>query len=75
MFSSSEKAFVIWTLIVIGMTGCVSWLSYLSALKKPIEIRNRYLVQYEKYFLFPLFTSILKEIDKEKKRHMRHCNP
>ncbi|MBS0185844.1 MAG: hypothetical protein JSS34_05830 [Proteobacteria bacterium] len=67
--SSTNKAFIIWTLIIIGVTCCFSWLQYLSTLKKTIEIRNRYLIQYEKYFPFPIFTSILKETHKEKGGH------
>ena len=61
-----NKSFIIWTLIIIGITVCVSWINYLSALKKMIEIRNKYLIFYEKYFPLPVFTSILKEMNKEK---------
>lgn len=62
--SASSKTLLIWTLVLIGLTVCTSWFSYLSTLKKEIYIRNSHLVIYEQYFPLPIYRSISNEIKK-----------
>ncbi|MBS0271838.1 MAG: hypothetical protein JSR85_04245 [Proteobacteria bacterium] len=51
-----QKTYFIWTIIFLGVVLSFSWLSYLSTIKKSVEIRNDMLIQFEKYFPAKIFT-------------------
>ena len=54
--SGSQKSYFIWTAIAVGVILALSWLSYLSAIKKNIDVRNKMLLQFEKYLPAKVFT-------------------
>lgn len=56
--TGSHKCMLIWTLLIIGVSLCLLWMSYLNALKKTIYLKNEQLVEIEKLFPIQIFTKI-----------------
>ena len=59
----THKAFILWTVIGVGLVICVSWLNFLITLKRTIDIRNEVLVELEKYFPVKVFTFLFGMAD------------
>jgi hypothetical protein len=54
----NHKSYVLIILIIIGMLFCLTWLSYLSAIKKSIEVRSNLLIKLEKNLPIPVFSKV-----------------
>lgn len=65
---SYHKPLVLWGMIALGIILCVSWISYLGTIKKTIDIRNRLLLEIEKFFPFRLFTILILQIGRQKSK-------
>lgn len=63
--SGSQKSYFIWTAIVVGLILSLSWLSYLSSIKKSIDIRNDMLLQFEQYFPAKIFTIAIAKMGRK----------
>lgn len=53
-----HKHFLLWTLIVIGIFLCFSWISYLTTIKNSLATRGLVLMELEKGFPVPLFSKV-----------------
>ena len=61
----AHKSYFIWTVIFVGIILSCSWLSYLSTIKKSVDIRNDMLIQFEKYFPAKVFTISISNIGRK----------
>ena len=53
-----HKPFVLWTIIIIGMSLCLSWLVHLKIINNSIEARNKLLVEIEVNLPMPVFSKL-----------------
>lgn len=60
-----QKSYFIWTAIGLGLILALTWLSYLSSIKKSVDIRNAILLQFEKYLPAKSFTIILSKMGRK----------
>jgi len=56
--AQSHKHFLLWTLIILGIFLCLSWLSYLKTIKTSLAVRGNILATLEKRFPIPVFSQI-----------------
>lgn len=56
--TQDHKCFLLWTLLALGVFLCLSWISYLKAIKNALAIRSELLVEIEKDFPLPLFSKV-----------------
>jgi len=54
--SGIQKSYFIWTAIAFGAILSLTRLSYLSTIKKSVDVRNDMLLEFEKYFPAKIFT-------------------
>lgn len=57
--SGQHKYLLMWTLVILGLCLCISWINYLATLKKNIDEKNKLLIELENYFPIDIFTSLL----------------
>lgn len=53
-----HKPLVLWTLIIIGISFCLSWLLCLKTINNSIAMRTRLLIEVEANLPLPLFTKL-----------------
>jgi len=54
-----QYAFLMWSSLVLGICLCSSWLSSLISIKNSIDVRNRIMIEIEKYLPVKTFTASL----------------
>ncbi|MBX9805247.1 MAG: hypothetical protein K2Y18_05795 [Alphaproteobacteria bacterium] len=60
-----HKSLLMLTLIMMGTLFCVSWLSYMSTIKKSVEIRSELLVKLEKNLPLQVFSKVFSLTDEK----------
>lgn len=51
-----QHYFFLWTLLLLGILLCITWIRYLLSIKKSVDIRNRLLTEVEKHLPVKIFT-------------------
>lgn len=61
----TQKLYFIWTALTLGIILSLSWLSYLSSIKRSVDIRNDMILQLEEYFPAKIFTVPISKVGRK----------
>lgn len=64
-----QKQAFLWTIIIIGLILCYSWLSSILTIKRDIDKRNNMLFEFEKFLPAKTFTFAILDMERDKKKN------
>jgi hypothetical protein len=67
-FSQQHKPTLVWTLLGLGFILAVLWLRSLTFVKKSVDFRNHFLLEFEKHLPAKIFTASIQGTERLKNR-------